>query len=237
MFRTFSLLAAFALVLTACDSNNPDDATARIEANVVTELAADPGARDPNTGQVSDTGQFTLYSLRDGEAVLSYDDEDRSDSTSTLWDIGLRGTDIIINGGTSGPGAGGALVLEEAFDDVMEVPASAQFRVDGVDECPTVQTPFGTRPGDPLAVCDGTGNGWYTYVPFPGGRGGYILPTPGRTLLVRTADGEGYAKVRFENYYQGRPAAADITDTSVDRYYTFEYVVNPDGTSFETAAE
>lgn len=235
MFRTLPLLAAFALVLTACDSNDPIDET-RVEANVVVELAADPGQRDPTTGQVNDTGRFTLYSLRTGEVVLSYAEEDRSDSTTALWDIGFRGTDIIVNGGTSGPGTGGAVVIEEAFDDVTEVPAGASFRVDGSATCPSVTTPGGTFPGTPRAICSGSGNGWYTYVPFQTG-GGYIVPTPGRTLLVRTADGQGYAKVRFDNYYQGRPAPAEITASSPGRYYTFEYVVNPDGTSFEVAAE
>ena len=234
MFRTLSLLAAFALVLTACDSTDPDEA--RIEANVVAELAADPGQRDPNTGQVSDTGQFTLYSLRTGEIVLNYDEADRSDSTSTAWDLGFRGTTIIVNGGTSGPGTAGAVVIEEAFDDVAEVPMGTAFRVDGSADCPSITTPGGTFPGTPYAVCTGSGNGWYTYVPFQTG-GGYIVPTPGRTLLVRTADGLGYAKVRFNNYYLGQPTPDAIDATSAGRYYSFEYVVNTDGTSFEADAE
>ena len=31
-----------------------------------------------------------------------------ADSTGTAWDLGFRGTTIIVNGGTSGPGAGTA---------------------------------------------------------------------------------------------------------------------------------
>ena len=228
----FSFLAvALALTLTACDSNGPE--TDRIEANVVAELPADPTAFGPQ-GPLPGTNQFTLYSLRTGEVVLNYDDADRSDSTTTAWDIGFRGSDIIINGGTSGPGNGGAVILEEAFDDVSTVPATVSFRVDGVDECPTVNTPNGPAPGTPQAICTGSGNGWYTYVPFPGGFGGYLIPTPGRTILVRAADGEGYAKVRINNYYQGRPEPSEITDTTPARYYTFEYVVNEGGQSFET---
>ncbi len=136
--------------------------------------------RDNTTGQVADTGRYTLYSLRDGEIVLSYDEEDRSDST--LYRLGYRfqqGSTIIVNGGTSGPGMGAALILEEAFDDVTEVSSSTTLRVDGSADCPAVNTPGGTFPGTPLAVCTGSGNGWYTYVPFPSERwllGPYTRP-------------------------------------------------------------
>ncbi len=76
---------------------------------------------------------------------------------------------------------------------------------------------------------EATGNGWYTYVPFPGGRGGYIVPTAGRTLLVRLADGQGYAKVNFHELLPGLPDPSSITDQSQDRYYSFTFVTNPDG--------
>ena len=236
MTRFTLFIGILALTLAACDSTDPIDET-RVEANVVADLAADPGVRDQTTGVVNDTGRYTLYSLRDGEVVLSYDEADRSDSLTTAWDVGFRGTTIIVNGGASGPGNAGAVVLEEAYDDVMAVPASASFRVDGTAACPTVQTQNGPVPGPSLAVCTGGGNGWYTYVPFPGNMGGYIVPTPGRTLLVRTADGDGYAKVRFESYYQGAPEASEITATSQDRFYTFEYVVNPFGRTFDVSSQ
>ena len=238
MTRISLLAALFAFTLTACDSNDPVDPIdpVVIEADTVRSLAADPAERNPMTGQVADLGQYTLYSLRDGEVVLSYDDEDRSDSTSTAWDIGFQGSTIIVNGGASGPGMGAALILEEAFDAVTEVPATATLRVDGSADCPSVSTPGGTFPGAPLAVCTGSDNGWYTYVPFPGNQGGYLVPTPGRTLLVRTADGEGFAKIRFESYYQGAPATSEITFTTPGRYYTFNYALNESGRSFVATA-
>lgn len=229
MTRYILLLGVLAFTLSACDTNDPDDI--RVQAVVASDIAADPAERDPNTGAVSETGQYTLYSLRDGEVVLNYDESDRSDSLTTAWDIGFQGSTIIVNGGTSGPGTGGAVIIEEAYDDVAAVPSGTTFRVDGSAVCPSVNTPGGTFPGSPLAVCTGSGNGWYTYVPFATG-GGYLVPTPGRTLLVRTADGEGFAKVRFESYYQGNPAPADITAQSAARYYTFEYVVNESGQQF-----
>lgn len=227
----FLLLAALAVTLAACDST--DDTPPDLTPQLAAEIPADPGARNFNTGEVTDTDQFTLFSLRTGEVIVNYDDTERADSASTKWDIGFRGSDIIVNGGTSGPGAGVAVIVPETFDEVTEAVLSRYvYRRDGESACPDVQTPAGPQPGTPRAVCGGAGNGWYTYVPFPGGRGGYLVPTPGRTLLVRLADNSGFAKVNFLNYYQGQPEASEITDQSVARYFTFEYVVTDESASF-----
>ena len=222
MTRTLFFAAAAALVLSACDSTGPE-AEVDLTVQTAADIAADPATgRDPNTGQAIDTGRFTLYSLRTGEVVLGYDEENRADSASTLWDIGFRGTDIIVNGGASGPGVGLATVVPEPFEDVA-VATDYTLRRDGDSTCES---------GPSLAVCTGSGNGWYTYVPFPGNQGGYIIPTPGRTLVVRTADGEGYAKLRFTSYYQGNPAPSTIDFATPGRYYTFDYVLNAEGATF-----
>ena len=226
------LLAALVgtLTLSACDSNDPDPVA--IEAQVATDVAADPGVRDPNTGQVASTGRYTLFDLDAGTVVLDYTETDRADSLGTAWDIGFNGTSIIVNGGPGRAGDAAAQVLGEngttpvAFEDLTEAPADG-YRQDGTAECPAVQTPGGTFPGAPLAVCSGSDNGWYTYVPFPTG-GGYIVPTAGQPLVVRTTAG-AYAKVQFVSYYQGNPVPADIDETSAGRYYTFRYVVSEPG--------
>ena len=221
MTRSLALLFAAALVVSACDSTDPVNPI-RVETATVANLVADPAVRDNNTGAVVETGRYTLYSLREDRVVLAYDNPNRADSATTAWDIGFQGTNIIVNSGASGPGLAQAVVIPEAFDDVTAVPAGTTFRADGDSACPS---------GPLRAVCTGSGNGWYTYVPFQTG-GGYIVPTPGRTLLVRTADGLGTAKVRIVSYYQGAPDPATITLATPSRYYTFDVAFNPSGTSF-----
>ncbi|MGB3544549.1 HmuY family protein [Rubrivirga sp.] len=224
------------MTLTACDSSE-DEVFEPVRATAE-DVPADPAQRDPTTGETIGTNNFTLYSLRTNEIVVSYDDAERADLASTRWDIGFNGTDIILNGGSSGPGAALGVVVPEAFDDVEDALANDfTYRRDGESPCPDVRGPRGTEAGVPRAVCDGTGNGWYTYVGFPSGRGGYVVPTAGRTLLVRLADGQGYAKVGFTSYYQGSPDPSTITDQSQDRYYSFEFVTNPTGSSFERDME
>jgi hypothetical protein len=204
MPRFLRLLPFLALVgvLAACDTGETDDNSDPIQTDIVEDLPADPATgRDPNTGQPIPSGRFTFFSLRDGEVVLSYDDEDRADSASTLWDLGFRGTEIIANGGDNGPGEGGLQVVTGAFEDLTEAPAD------------------GYTPSLPA----GSGNGWYTYNP----QTFTVSPTPGRVVVVRTADGR-YAKVRILSYYRGAPEEIDPF-TDQDRYYTFEYVFQPDG--------
>ena len=245
MTRLPLFAAIFALTLTACDSSETE--TLDIIADQAADVPADPAQRDPTTGVTQGTNNFTLFSLRveddtttavDERIVVSYDDTERADSASTRWDIGFNGTDIILNGGSSGPGAALGVVVPEAFVDLEDALANDYtYRRDGESPCPDIQTPVGPVPGASRAVCGGSGNGWYTYVPFPGGRGGYIVPTAGRTLLVRLADGQGYAKVAFTSYYQGSPDPAAITDQSQDRFYSFKFVTNPTGSSFEPDME
>lgn len=141
------------------------------------------------------TGPYTLYSLAENRVVPN------ADSASTAWDIGLFGTTIIVNGGTSGPGEGAASIVEKEFEDVTSADG-IELVVDGEGDCPR---------GD-FAICIGSGNGWYLY----GGNG--VQPLPGRTLVVRTAEG-GFAKVKFLEYVLSDPQP----DGSRPRFYTFEH--------------
>lgn len=64
---------------------------------------------------------------------------------------------------------------------------------------------------------------WFDYTPGLN----LVTPLPERTLAVRTADGR-FAKVRVVSYYRDAPAEPDA-QRHEPRFYTFEYVVQPDG--------
>lgn len=212
---TTACALALLLTLSACDDSRPTetDEPVQLEAITVEDLPADPATRIGPTGRPQGLNQYTFYSLRDNEIVLAHDATDRADSTSTAWDIALQATTIRVNGGSSGPGEGAAYVAEAAFEEVSDVDVSA-LQPDAEQQ---------------LAIPAGSGNGWYTYNP----QTNVVSPIPGRTIVVRTADGEGYAKVRILSYYEGAPADPAASDAT-SRYYTFDYVVRTDGTpSFE----
>ncbi|MEM6336268.1 MAG: hypothetical protein AAF752_06855, partial [Bacteroidota bacterium] len=108
-----------------------------------------------------------------------------------------------------------------AFEDITEAPAT--LLTDGNNQCPEIEGFGGVRPGPPLAVCTGSGNGWYNYDAATN----IVSPRAGRTIVFRTADQQLFGKMRILSYYQGAPAAP--TGDSPGRYYTFEYVLQEDG--------
>lgn len=214
--RLLTFLSAFALIaaLGACDDANPVDTgeDPELEVQTVEDLPADPLV-STGEGRPEGTGKYTFFSLRDGEIVLRHDASNRADSASAEWDLAFQSTTIRVNGGTSGPGEGAAYVAEAAFEEVTEVETD---RLQSDTE-------------EALAIPTGSGNGWYNY---NANDNRIVRPIPGRTLVVRTADGDGYAKIRIVSYYEGAPEDPASSDAS-SRHYTFDYVYQPEGARFE----
>ncbi|MEM1272146.1 MAG: HmuY family protein [Bacteroidota bacterium] len=159
-------------------------------------------SRSPGMG--GDQGRFTLYSLRGDSLVAGPYDVVRDDSTSSTWDIGFLGIHVILNGGSSGPGDAAGALLDIEFEDLTEVPDEIDLIADGEGECPR---------GKARAVCSGSGNGWYIYE-----GGGVVNPAPGRTLLLRLADG-GFAKLQMLSY------GVDSNGKPGDRLFSFRYEI------------
>lgn len=187
--------------MAGCDSTSPEDepfedpTLAKFE-----DLPADPFTSFGPDGRPTGTGNYTFFSLRTNEVVPV------ADSASTDWDVAFRGTDIIINGGTSGPGDGAAQLIDGIFEEVLEAPENG-WMIDSE-----------TGPAIPA----GSGAGWYNYNPVAM----VLTPAPGRIILVRTANGL-YAKMRILSYYRGAPDSPTIDSEA--RYVTFEYLLQPDG--------
>ena len=199
-----SLILAGTLALTGCDSTGANETPPdkTLSLTTVENLPADPDTSS-SSGRPQGYDQFAFFDLQDSTVVLSSEAPNRSDSASTEWDIAFRSTDIIVNGGPNGPGDGAARVAKEAFQDVTDV--------------------------TPDSLNHHSVEDWYTY----NANGNHIIrPTAGRTLLVRTADGEAYAKIRILSYYKDAPDNPAESDQP-SRYYTFEYALQTDGTSFE----
>ncbi len=156
---------------------------------VVRDLPADPDRQDV----------FTYYSLRDSAIVA------RADSNSTKWDLAFKSTTVLINGGSSGPGEGGAIMLTETDYDALSMAPDSEYAVD--------------TEGQPAI-----GRAWYTYTGPPSH---HILINPGVVLVVRTADGR-YAKLKFTSYYKGGEAVPSSADAR-GRFLNFTYTFQPDG--------
>lgn len=174
----------------------------------VQNLVADTIIGIAPSGQPYGAGKFTFFSLENKTIVPN------SDSATSNWDIAVRGTTIITNAGTSGPGTGGGFVWIGSFDNLPAVPADSVFKTDN--------SPV-------YAITTGSGKGWYNY----DGPTNLVTPLPGRVLVIRTAKGK-YAKIEILNYYRkGTTPAA--TDSDADklanqRFYNFRFTYQPDGT-------
>ena len=219
MKRTVTgIFAASVLVFTACKK---DDATTVIDKTndgtfkvftegkitTVQNLIADTIIGLAPTGQPYGANKFTFFSIENNKLIPS------SDSATTNWDIAFKGTTILTNAGTSGPGNGGAFVQVGTFDDLATVSVDSVFKTDAAPV---------------YAIRTGSGKGWYNY----DGANNLITALPGRVLVIRTASGK-YAKLEITNYYKkGITPAASATDAeklSSQRYYGFRYTFQANG--------
>ncbi|MBK9272724.1 MAG: HmuY family protein [Saprospiraceae bacterium] len=198
MKNVFYFIIVCCVSIFSCTEDDPVTPSV-VTSVIVRELPADPYTGiDPVTMRpTGDKGVFTFYRLSDSSLVAN------SDSATTKWDIGFKGSTIITNGGSSGPGQGGALVIDGIFSELAEIPASSNFIVDNNPNF-------------------GVDRSWYKYDPSAM----VFTPVPGKIILIRTADGK-YAKLEVLSYYKGAPANPTVRDES--RYYTFRYVYQPDG--------
>ena len=196
----------------ACEKNETTQPQSTLVQKTIANIPADTIVGLVN-GQPVGAGKYTFYSLESNSLVAS------SDSNSLKWDIGMRGTAIITNGGNSGPGAGGAFVYVGTFDELKTIPTDSVFRKDNAP----------VSYAKPL----GSNKGWYVYNPITT----LITPVPGRVLVIKTASGK-YAKVEILNYYKGGvtpdATASDADKLTKQRYYTFRYSYQGNGsTSFQ----
>jgi hypothetical protein len=199
-----SVLAAV-VIFQSCTKEETAVAQVTLIEKIVKDIPADTIVSLSPIGQPIGAGKFTFYSLETNAVIPN------TDSNSTKWDIGLRGSTIITNGGSSGPGKGGAFVYVGTFDELVKVPADSTFRIDAAPN---------------YAI---SSKGWSLYTP----QTNLLTPLPGRVLVFKTASGK-YAKVEILNYYKGgvTPAATAPDNIKIfsQRYYTFKFAYQADGT-------
>jgi HmuY protein len=197
-------------IMASCSKNDPGMVVQPLTVKSVPDLVADTIIGIAPSGQPYGSGKYSFYSLENNSIVAV------SDSNSNKWDLGFRGTSIITNSGNSGPANGGAFVYVGIFDDLKQIPVDSVFRA---DNAPTA-----------YAITSGSNKGWYIY----NSTANLVTPIPGRILVIRTANGK-YAKLEILNYYKGgvTPATtdSDAEKLSKQRYYTFRYVLQPNGTT------
>lgn len=197
-----NIILAVAFVFTACSNSTTgadETPVSEIEIKTVENLYAPFDRENP------DSTPFVYFNLRTGETVHT------AEAETDNWDIGFRGTQIIVNSGTSGPGNAGALMLDVPFDDVIIAPSEGYLQ-DSVDE----------------PAITGSG-GWYTYT----GNGNpprAVISHDDTTIIFITADGNHFAKLNIMSYYEGNPdygteEFANFQTRPASQHFTFKYAI------------
>ena len=165
------------------------------------------------TVDATDRENWAYVNLMEGETVDIADP-----ATSIAWDLGFKRTEVIVNGGVSGPGKTGAMALDDiSFEDVLEAPEGEYIS------------------DNEQITTFARGDGWYTYTGPPNH---WVLPNP-RIYVLQipadpTAESEGpyyYAKVRFIGYYENNETKEE------SGYVSIEYVLQDDGTRIFVESE
>ncbi|WP_340066083.1 HmuY family protein [Ascidiimonas aurantiaca] len=152
------------------------------------------------------SGAFTKFSFATGDITQS----------ETDWDIAFRGTRIAVNGGVetgtddepTRTGNAAIALVRSTFEGVTEAPEASLFLQDSANG---------------FALTPLSDQGWYNY----DGSQNLVTPLAGRVLVIRTHDGK-YAKMEILSYYKDAPSQPDPS-TDEERYYTFRYVYQADG--------
>lgn len=196
------------VMIASCDKNDDGGSIAPLEAKTATNIIGDTIIGLSPIGQPYGSGKYTFFSLENNTVVAN------SDSATSKWDLGFRGTTIITNSGNSGPGQGGAFIYTGTFEALTTIPTDSTFRIDNAPAS--------------FAITSGSGKGWYNY----NGVTNIVTPIPGRVIVVRTATGK-YAKVEILSYYKDgiTPAATDSDDIKIrnQRYYKFRFIYQSNG--------
>ena len=198
--KTIKLLALLAIFIgfNSCSDDDDDEPTLlEVETELVTNFYA------PQLGGQGQpiSGDYTKFNFSTGTVTTS----------ATDWDMAIRGTDIIINGGVSSG---------ETDEPARNGTAAAYIATGTMSTVSSVDTSL----LDQDSVSGHVLSNWYTYTGPPNH---LILPTAGKILVFKTRDGK-YAKIEILSYYKDAPA--DITldiATNDSRYYTFNYVYQP----------
>jgi hypothetical protein len=205
--RKIAMGLGLCIALVAC-SKDDETIVVPVSAMTVKDLPADTVTRLGADDRPQYAGSITYYSLVDNKIVP------KTDSATTKWDIAFSSLKILINGGTSGPGMGGAFVYVGSFDALKTIPSDSTFAIDNSNALK-------------FAIPQNS-SGWYIY----NGLTNLVTPAAGRVLVIRTATGK-FAKIEILNYYKGGvtpdPIASNFDKLTKQRFYTFRYAYQPNG--------
>ncbi len=197
--RPAILALALALALPACDS---DDIT-------------EPRNQQPDGPaeiRVDASQDWAFVALGDEAKQVTVTDP----ASSTGWDIAFFGTAVMLNGGAAGPGSVVAhcLCANAGLTDAQVGALTAQAGLAAFEAVTVEDIPSDAGAWESDALVPAL-QGWYAYDPVAH----VVSANPDRVWKLRTADGQGYAKLHVTQIDGATQAEAGQV--------TIEYAVQP----------
>ena len=150
--------------------------------------------------------KWNYFSFSKGEFLDITDEEAMA---SSEWDFAIDRFYIRTNSGTSGNGKGGALDTKKTkFSDVATISIDG-YKVDKECRLMTDMGKFEQVSASPAYVCEETEGAWYSSA-----AGGKDASMNNNIFVIKTADGNNYAKVVMKSYESER----------MQGKITFEYI-------------
>lgn len=173
IMRRVTALAAVLLV-AACSDDEP------------TGPGEDPTVR---TLVVDASEDWAYVRLGETAQVVSVDDPTQSDA----WDIAFLATSVMLNGGDAGPGGvvGHCLCANSATSDAEVMAMTPESELAGFLDVGVADVPVEEEAWSADALVPVI-SGWYVYDPVSH----VVVAEPDSVWLIRTAEGEAYAKFR-----------------------------------------
>lgn len=196
----WNLALASTVFMFSCNDSDDPQPEENLEAVVVENLHAPADVMDRQTGEIIEENSYQYFSFEESKLVSSKDGN---------WDLGIKGLSMIVNSGISGDGNAEATIVQGVFEQYNAIPEDVQLKSD-------------TAEG--LAIPSGSGNGWYNY----NMTSHVVSPQPGNILIIKTNAGN-YVKMEVLSYYKDNPPLDDVDLTTPSAYYTFQYVLQPNG--------
>ncbi|HLU89843.1 MAG TPA: HmuY family protein [Cyclobacteriaceae bacterium] len=188
------------VMMFSCSDDEETQPEEDLQVVLVENLHAPADEMDRQTGEIIALNSYKYYSFEENKLIESSDGN---------WDLGIKGLSMIVNNGISGNGNAEATIVQGIFEQYNEIPQDLILKVD-------------TEEG--LAIPGGSGNGWYNYNMSTH----VVSPQPGNILIIKTNAGN-YVKMEVLSYYQDNPPLNEVDLTTPSAYYTFQYVLQPNG--------
>lgn len=197
----YLLTFSIALILFVSCDDEKVEPVSQLQSVTIKNLPADPTTGRDSVGNPIGDKNLFTFFRLSDSTIVP-----NSDSATTKWDIGFKGRTIILNGGTSGPGQTAGLLFNGLYNELRVVP------------------------NDSILIKDNSPNyvinkSWSSY----DGNKFIVSPIPGRFIVLKTTNGN-YAKIEILSYYKNAPTTPNAL-IDVDRYYTFRYSYQANGTT------